>query len=499
MTTRIFLMNWAKRLLCLAACAGLGPVVQASPAFGFHDATDGVSCHHFDAGLGMAWPNGGAQWVDAKGLQGGAVSFDNQPVDMRGGLAALRWNVTALVKQWASGKVPVEGLMVMGPGGAQFHSRESAEVDKRPTLRLSYAGGASDLLSPVADAVLDCSTYSGVGHLAYLNMGTGKSAVLRFDLRRLRKGKLQDVQSAELILVRTPTSAWAPGPLGVYRLSTPFTDPSTPKPGLAARFSQDRGIEAHPDVVFVDRFEASSLDKRWTRGDPSTQLAFLADTPASSAAPTRLLRTLVPKAKNLGLDLRFDFKRQGSPDPEEIYMRYYLRLDPSWANAPDAGKLPGLAGTYGKAGWGGRAWDGLLGWSARGAFIKPPPPAHPLHGHVMLGSYLYHSTSSHGFGDTVAWSGGQGAALVVPGRWYAVEQYVKLNKPGAEDGAIRAWVDGHLVFERTQLRWRDNPGVKIENAWFNVYLGGHEVATRDMPIDISHVVVARRYIGPMAP
>ena len=173
MTTRTFLMNWAMRLLCLAACAGLGPVVQASPAFGFHDATDGVSCHHFDAGLGMAWPNGAAQWVDAKGLQGGAVPFDNQPVDMRGGLAALRWNVSALVKQWASGKVPVEGLMVMGPGGAQFHSRESAEVDKRPTLRLNYAGGASDLLSPVADAVLDCSTYSGVGRCRW-----------RADLRR---------------------------------------------------------------------------------------------------------------------------------------------------------------------------------------------------------------------------------------------------------------------------------------------------------------------------
>ena len=491
--------HWAAQAAGLLAGLVLAPALQAAPAFGFHDGADGVSCRHFDVGLGMEWPGGAAHWVDAKGQRDGAVPYDSQSVDMRGGPAALRWNISALVKLWARGDAPSEGLMVKGPGGTQFHSRESAEVDKRPTLRVSYAGGASELLSPVADAMLDCSTFSGVGNLPYLSTGADKSAILRFDLNKLRKGKPQDIQSAELILLRTAVSAWAAGPLGVYRLSTPFTETSTPTAGLAARFPRDQGIETHPDVLFVDRFESGALDKRWTRGDPSTRLAFDAEGAATPATPARLLRTLVPKGKNLGLDLRYDFKRQAQAEPEEIYMRYYLRLDRSWASAPDAGKLPGMAGTYGKAGWGGRAWDGVLGWSARGAFFKPPMPTHPMHGLVMLGSYLYHSKSSQGFGDTIAWSGGHGAALVLPGRWYAVEQYIKLNKPGAEDGVLRAWVDGHLVFELTQLRWRDTASVKIENAWFDVYLGGHEVATCDMPIDISHVVVARRYIGPMAP
>ena len=55
------------------------------------------------------------------------------------------------------------------------------------------------------------------------------------------------------------------------------------------------------------------------------------------------------------------------------------------------------------------------------------------------------------------------------------------------------------MFERTDLRLRDNPRVKIEYAWMNVYVGGQQVALRDMSLNIANVVIAAKYIGPMAP
>ena len=93
----------------------------------------------------------------------------------------------------------------------------------------------------------------------------------------------------------------------------------------------------------------------------------------------------------------------------------------------------------------------------------------------------------------------KGAALVVPGRWVCIEQHVRLNTPGKEDGVLRAWVDGQPVFARRKLRLRDTLEVGIENAWFDLYMGGQQAALRDMSINIAQVVVASRYIGTLAP
>ena len=65
--------------------------------------------------------------------------------------------------------------------------------------------------------------------------------------------------------------------------------------------------------------------------------------------------------------------------------------------------------------------------------------------------------------------------------------------------SLRAWVDGQPVFARRNLRLRDTLEVGIENAWFDLYMGGQQAALRDMNINIAQVVVASRYIGTMAP
>lgn len=45
------------------------------------------------------------------------------------------------------------------------------------------------------------------------------------------------------------------------------------------------------------------------------------------------------------------------------------------------------------------------------------------------------------------------------GRWIRVNQEIVLNAPDASDGIVRLWLDGKLVFERTDARVRSEAGV----------------------------------------
>ncbi len=509
-----------------ATTAALTPPLAETPAaksaeaatgsFPFRDTADGVSCRFFDNALGLHWPEQAISWVDAAGQLRGSKPFDAQRLESRQPPQVLRWNVLTLVKAWAQGTADNEGLLVgpaaagagagAGPGGgADFHSREAADVSLRPSLRVQHADGAVEFLSPQADAHLDCSTAAALGVRDVLHIGPSSLGVLRFDLGRLRKGPAKQVVAAELILVRQASvGVWSEGLLGVYRLTGPWSQ-ALPRPekGLAAGFSGDKGIQTHPAVLWADNFASGKLKPGWkTAQMVSSRVMPPLAVPGAGQELLNLasLQATVPRREHLGLDLRFDLPPGPDKLPvQEAYMRYYLRLGPEWAAAPDSGKLPGLAGTYNKVGWGGRGWDGQQGWSARGSFAKSVGPSHPAFGRLALASYVYHSKISSPYGDVFVWGAGNGAGLVKTNRWVCVEQHIRLNTPGREDGVLRAWVDGVPVFARSNLRFRDTLAVGIENAWFDVYMGGQQPALKDMGLNIAQVVVATRYIGPMAP
>ena len=70
-----------------------------------------------------------------------------------------------------------------------------------------------------------------------------------------------------------------------------------------------------------------------------------------------------------------------------------------------------------------------------------------------------------------------------------------MNTPGEKDGVLRAWVDGRLAFEKTDVRFRRSDQLKIEQVWMNVYHGGK--SPYDQHLFIDNVVIAKKYIGPM--
>jgi len=192
----------------------------------------------------------------------------------------------------------------------------------------------------------------------------------------------------------------------------------------------------------------------------------------------------------------YRFADKGGIEPDAIYFRYYLRLASDWLPVRDGGKLPGLSATYSHAGWGGRKADGRTGWSMRGNFYPVPDNANPVRGETPIGTYAYHADMHEAYGDAWPWSGG-GRALLERNRWYCIEQYVKLNRLGQKDGILRAWVDGSLVFEKTDLHLRDIDSIRIEQAWMNVYFGGLDPTPSDLHLFIDNVVIARQYIGPI--
>lgn len=470
----------------------------------FSDRADGVSCTFFDVALGLTWPGGGrVAHRDADGVVNGPRPWSAGAFAPDGGRVLRLDSSSALKASWARAEPQLALLLRLDGDLLRLHSREDPDPGLRPQLRLQASDGRVRYVEPAADATLDCSTYRGLGERPVLELQRQVAVALRFDLLPARLALGETPPRAELVLVRQG-DAPARGRIAVHSLDSPLAAPAAapgPERGIAARYPADEGIGRDPDVLFADAFESRGPAPGWVVGEGGGADT-VADDPTPGFKPLlgRALRVRIPRGGQLGLDLRYPLARTpAGVEPEVAFLRYCLLLAPDWLGASDGGKLPGLAGTYGRAGWGGRAWDGEAGWSMRGAFGLPTPAGHPAHGRVMLGSYAYHAGSEGRFGEGLFWAGSDLAGLLEPGRWACIEQHLRLNTPGRSDGLLAVWVDGRSVYRRDNLRLRDRADIRIETAWMNVFHGGTAAAPRDMHAWIDQVVIARRYIGPPQP
>lgn len=248
---------------------------------------------------------------------------------------------------------------------------------------------------------------------------------------------------------------------------------------------------AAPDVIFTCEFEADNWWQEWGARQEDAHTDNVAEDTARKFEPHRgkALRIRVDKDGHYGTSLEFRFQKRTGAEPEGIFFRYYLRLGDDW-RAAGGGKLPGIGGTYGRAGWGGRKVNGTDGWSARGLFEGQ------RNGRTPIGFYCYHADMKGRYGSNWVWNS-DGFAGLENNRWYCIEQQARLNTPGKNDGLLRGWVDGRLVFEKTNVRMRDVATLKIETVWLNLYYGGTWTAPSDMHVYIDDVVISRKPIGPL--
>jgi len=484
------------------AVAALGYVL-ASPSSGqspiqLHDGPGGVTCEYYDAALKLPWFARGGDWVDAHGAAQGGAPFAAQRFDQT--TKSLAFDVTTT---FGAGAAPVPGAFLLRGlstrgGSIVLMSRETPEPAKRPRLVLRLDGGRTVALGPKADTVIDCSSNISLGGRPELQVGPEQSSLLLFELPSAAAGRIRQA-TLEVSIARN----YGEGTASVFVIGGRASTQAPPeRGGLAAALPLDQGLERAPDVLFVESFESDRWRQQWVM-DPRSSLTLVAAPDDFGFQPLngRALRVRVAKGVSLGLDIRHRLGDKGTPEPEEAYFRYYLRLGSDWASDVDGGKLPGLSGTYGRAGWGGREPDGYNGWNMRMSFALQPPPGHPGRDLTVVGteaSLPKQRSPLHPENAAAIWPWADGfGGLLQRNRWYCIEQHVRLNTPGQADGVFRAWVDGRKVIDRAGIEYRYGNTLRIQEIWLNVYHGGIDPAPHDMHLYIDDVVVARSYIGPM--
>lgn len=166
---------------------------------------------------------------------------------------------------------------------------------------------------------------------------------------------------------------------------------------------------------------------------------------------------------------------------EEVYREGFWNGDKDGKQGY-IGKAPGFDGTYNLEGWGGKPnKDGTKGWSARGANA-----ADSRSGGIRIGFYSYEvQTGNSIYGRTMNFD-----QEIKLDQWYCVEQYIKLNTPGRKDGILRGWINGKLVFDKTDCLWRNTDKLKINSYWLDYYRGGKEPANHDHHIYIDNLAIA---------
>ena len=516
--------GWTWAAAAQAVRAQARPASAAAPFAQYRtwDGGSGPNAEYWSAHLALKWMHAGTgDWLDAAGREQGAEPFAQARVG--GGPLAL--NVTGLVTK-ALKQGHSRGFLLRSREAwpFEFAGRLHPDAATQPVLELRTATGVRRLPALCNAAWTPSSRIGGNTQRSFQVARGLWSAIVQFDLQGVEQPVREAVLRLHCINLRTP------GQLEVYEANPPRWQAdfggASREGGLAQRFPLDRGVLAHPDVLFAadfSRLNDLTFGKRVAAGteqvkDPATGSVYL--------------RGLIPRGEQLGADLLHNLI-EGGPDgvprkvEPELYMRYLVYLEDDFGSEVDACKMPGFDARFGswnahgywqhRSGFGGRRPNGMkqrsdrnAGWDYEGASMRGhiggrSRDGNPYDGMFWVAGYLYHLDQASPFGDSVRW----GRAVLRTGRWYSIEQHLRMNSitgphdalgngTAIRDGVYRVWIDGELVFSRHDLRWRRHSEMGVQGIWLNWYHGGTAPAPRAMHFRMDSVVVARSYIGPRA-
>ena len=191
--------------------------------------------------------------------------------------------------------------------------------------------------------------------------------------------------------------------------------------------------------------------------------------PAGSVTPS------YSRKKNAPIGGAQFFADLGMSPTNTLRLSYYLRFSENF-DFVKGGKLPGLFG--GTQVSGGKIPDGTNGFSTRFMWRR--------NGDGELYAYL---PTSKKYGTSI----GRGDWQFVPGKWYHLEQEVKLNKPGSNDGRVKVWLDGKEVLDKDGLTFRTTEDLKIEGLFFSTFFGGSSsswATPKDVEVDFAEFSVS---------
>ncbi len=291
--------------------------------------------------------------------------------------------------------------------------------------------------------------------------------------------------------------------------------PPPPSGGLAALYPGDVGIEADPNVVFVEKFEESTLSalfSRWTDILNGGTMSFSTDVPPGSPGTHSLNIPWVGGGVNDGGHL---YKQLSPGVDDTFYVRYYVKY-------PTSGQF-----SHNGIWMGG--YNPPLAWPNPQAGLKPvgndrfsaAAEENSLSSRVDHYDYwmnMHRSLDGNYWGDLLLNSPN---VVGTPGQWMCVEQMVKLNNPvTASNGEHAIWLNGvkvsHLglgfpngnwnggIFTQDPLgtpfegfRWRSDANLNLNYIWLQNY-SPSDPAGFSANMYFDHVVAAKSYIGCLA-
>ena len=492
------------------------------PQFQSWDGETGHNNSRWNYGLKLFWKHSGVgDWTDANGASQGTTPYAKARITAAGPVV---FDVTALVQKWQT--EPNRGFFLQAADTAHYFSfagRRNADATKRPVLSVVTDQGTFDCPATSNGYWSIGSTARRDSSAAFRVQKGMNNAIAQFDLSAVRG----TVQAAAMTLHCTTYNA--AGTIQIFEADPPAysSGGNGERQGIAAAFTKDDGIKAHPSVIFASDLTTRDGWSKFGEAEPCNDERL--GTPA--------VRKFMPAGSyEVGTNqhrMMVAAEPYGRPTSvlEEAYARYYLTLEDDWRSTVDDNKTPGFdcrQGYWHESGYwmpvsgnGGTKADGMYkpsdpaksygvsrmayhGHMIRGHSGKMPHDANPYRDLVWLGSYLYNIDQGGDYGDVIRW----GNVVIERGKSYCIEQHIKMNSltgtpdeygnlTPVHDGIFEAWVDGQLFYRRTNLRWRCHPEMGVTQFWMGMYHGGKIATNTPMHCRWGNVVIAREYIGPM--
>lgn len=191
--------------------------------------------------------------------------------------------------------------------------------------------------------------------------------------------------------------------------------------------------------------------------------------PAGSASPS------VSRRNGVALGGTQFYADLDLPPQNQLRLSYFVRFSENF-DFVKGGKLPGLFGGEGASG--GTIPDGTDGFSTRFMWRR-----------AGAGEVYAYLPTSEDYGTSI----GRGTWQFQPGVWYQLEQVVNLNQPDRADGQIQVWVNGNLVLEQRDIRFRTVESLQIDGIFFSTFFGGGDASwatPQDVYVDFANFSVS---------
>ena len=283
--------------------------------------------------------------------------------------------------------------------------------------------------------------------------------------------------------------------------------------GVAQKYPGDQGIEGDPDVIFADDFESyGQASELWNRWDNTFQEAQtrIATESGNVYAGNQAVEFTLPQQDQ---ELSNAVQKVLTTELDALFLRWYSKFDDKNDIVGSSHNGGGISAHYfiGNQATPGIPADGTNKFLTefehwRGDAETKAPGA--------MNVYVYHPEQRDNYGDhffptglvmpntSLAFDFGpdfEPRPDVIPDldRWYCYEIMVKANTPGLRDGRITLWLDGKVIADFGNLRFRDIDSLKIDRFNLSLHAGANPAGVTRKYYD--NVVAAKSYIGPMAP